>query len=510
MFEIWPSNITVYPSDRITFTARAIPPPVIWNAITNGTVQSDRSVKAVNNGLTVAANIAHKVTSGISAVEMTLTNACIPSGVGINKFVGITGSTTVDNVYRVWIKPTVVEVRDSITTLLASFSHTPVAGQVFKIEIANTSMALYIDGVFKNRQSNFFPTNSALPAYCAVDLEPPMSAPDMIIPSLVLRGNWVTRAGNIVWTTPAHGSLSSTSGSETTDYFNATIPGVYILKAEYAPASDNDLQIATAQINIPPLSIISESVVTLQPSQKVRFPTTYDGAQTSLVTWSVVSGAGSFSLGEFTAGTAPGTSVIRATSGSQFQDLTIVVPPVITSNFAAAQPGEVITFSTNIPTATWSASCGTASGSGATFLWTAPSQAGVTCKVTATGSGFTKIVDMPVLKLFPYDPNAIIPWDRRKTVLVSRAEDRTRLTRVKDKLGLGYESYELTFNNRDLTELQAAHAFWEEHYPGLRFIFANKVYSPVKRLVGYFDSDFRTEAGGTFCPIDYSFRFIEG
>ena len=93
------------------------------------------------------------------------------------------------------------------------------------------------------------------------------------------------------------------------------------------------------------------------------------------------------------------------------------------------------------------------------------------------------------------------------TVLISKAEDRSRSARVKDKGGLPFEAFELTFKNRDWPELLAAQAFWDEHYPGKRFIVEDRFRN--RRLQGYFDSDLRQEVDGD-CAIDYSFRFEEG
>jgi hypothetical protein len=111
------------------------------------------------------------------------------------------------------------------------------------------------------------------------------------------------------------------------------------------------LQKAESLITIPPLQILGETVRTIQPGQKIRFATNYDQAP-SPPTWSVVSGAGSFSQGEFTAATAPGTTVVRATAatGNQVADITITVPAVITPSYTAAAPSEVIDWDINILT----------------------------------------------------------------------------------------------------------------------------------------------------------------
>src|SRR5262249_9000035 len=71
-------------------------------------------------------------------------------------------------------------------------------------------------------------------------------------------------------------------------------------------------------ISIPPLTILGPSAVTLDPGQKVRFRTNYDDAKTDIVTWSVVSGGGSFDAAHvYTAASAPGNSTIRAAYSPQ-------------------------------------------------------------------------------------------------------------------------------------------------------------------------------------------------
>jgi peptide methionine sulfoxide reductase MsrA len=100
-----------------------------------------------------------------------------------------------------------------------------------------------------------------------------------------------------------------------------------------------------------------------------------------------------------------------------------------------------------------------------------------------------------------------LKWDRKKTVLLSRAEDRRRAARVKDANNEAYESFELTFNNRNLSELAAVQTFWDDHHPDKRFIFTDS-HRSIRKVV-YFDSDIAHDAAAT-CATTYSFRVIEG
>jgi hypothetical protein len=268
------------------------------------------------------------------------------------------------------------------------------------------------------------------------------------------------------------------------------------------------IQHAEAIIVIPTLQILGDLIRTFQPSQKGRIQTNYDIAQTQpAVTWSVVSGGGSFSQGEFTASAAPGTSVVRASaSGNQVADITINVPAVITPGFTYAGPSETIDWDTNIGSPVWTASAGPIdSGTG---VWTAPSGLGQTVKITASNGAFTATRDVLIMEKFPFsDPSAPLNWDRKKTVLVSVVEDRTRTSRVKDKDGLSFEAHEVKFTNRDVSELAVVHDFFDHHYPGKRFIFEDKLRN--RRMVVYFDSDIRHEVDSS-CAVDFSFRIVEG
>jgi hypothetical protein len=111
-----------------------------------------------------------------------------------------------------------------------------------------------------------------------------------------------------------------------------------------------------------------------------------------------------------------------------------------------------------------------------------------------------------VYEKFPYDPTAVIPVDVTGKVLVSEAEDGARAMRVKNKGGGSQRKFELQFKNRDLTELNAAIAFWQVNYNGRPIIFDDKVRG--QRIIVYIDSDLHYDVGAA-CDIDYSFRIVE-
>jgi hypothetical protein len=116
--------------------------------------------------------------------------------------------------------------------------------------------------------------------------------------------------------------------------------------------------------------------------------------------------------------------------------------------------------------------------------------------------------DVEILEKFPLDnPSAPLKWTRRKTMLVSTAEDRTRATRVKDKDGKSFELWEVSFLNTEIEELETVLDFFDRHYPGKRFIFEDKTRG--RRMVVYFDSDINVEVDSA-CACDFSFGIIEG
>src|SRR5262249_728030 len=278
--------------------------------------------------------------------------------------------------------------------------------------------------------------------------------------------------------------------------------GEYFARAQIASSA---FQQFDAIISIPPLTIIGPSAVTLDPGQKVRFRTNYDDAKSDLVTWSVVSGGGSFDAAHvYTAATAPGNSTIRAAFSPQQKDIVVTVRSVITPDYPAVEPSEVVDWDTNISAPTWTATAGSINSSSG--IWTAPGVLGQTAKIGVSGGGFSVPPHVVIASKFPCDPTAMIPVDVSRKALISEAEDGTRAARIKNKSGGSQRKMELSFRNRDLTELEAVIAFWLANYPSKPFIFMDKVRN--KRVVAYFASDLHYDVGAS-CDIDYSFRIVE-
>jgi hypothetical protein len=131
---------------------------------------------------------------------------------------------------------------------------------------------------------------------------------------------------------------------------------------------------------------------------------------------------------------------------------------------------------------------------------------GQTVKITAANAQ-TVTRDVLILEKFPFtDPAAPYKWERRKTVLVSVAEDRSRTARQKDKDGLSFEAFEVTFKNKDATEIATALDFFDRTGFGKRFIFEDKLRN-VRKIV-YFDSNINVDADAS-CAVDFSFRIVE-
>src|SRR5262245_21357519 len=352
--QIFPPAITLYPLDRQLFTAQAVPPPAMWDAVaTSGDIGGDYILFVDAAQSNTSAQGAHRLFSGIGIVECTITDNNRPDTGGIfvmNGFIrDINGALYA---YLINVNPTTIVITDENTNTLFNQNITVASGDVLRLELT-AGFRFYRNGVLLHSRVGL-PTAVTYPmSYQLGVFEPSISATSAIPPPRLI-GDW--RLAEVVdWTAPAHGSISTIGPSTKTEYFNGTIPGVYTLTGQIEALSDANLaQRALATITIPPLQILGPTEVVLQPSQKIRFKTNYDAAQTSLITWSVFAGGGSFSQGEYTAGSSPGTSIVRATASvnGQIADITVTVPAVITntSNYTAAKASEQIDFDTNIPT----------------------------------------------------------------------------------------------------------------------------------------------------------------
>lgn len=518
-FEIFPQSITLYPGDTQKLTFRATPPPVMWTVLTNCTINANHQLVRTASG-TFGASIEQRVHAGIGAVIWTFDSDMLPSGAGYVELqmFGV-GTILTSRLLRVKVETGTITVSEETPTTLDTITHTIASGDELKLEISGQIMRFYLNGTLETTRDVGtlveYPYRVNAFGYGAMASGTPKITP----PSFV--GSWEIfpedSAQNNLWT-PTGGTLNDSTDLWQPTFTAGDSPGVYTqtCTVEDSEPTAVTYQTATSTIIIPPLSILGESSLTLQPGEKYTFRTNYDNAQTRLVTWAVVSGGGSFSNGEYTAPTAPATPILKATSGDQQIIIRVTVPAVMTIKTAAnedvtaATLGEVLTLSTNIASGTinWTASVGTLSSStGSTVTWTAPNQSQLVGLIKATNGTYTVTAEIPVLKEFPYRPSRPLKWDARKTVLISRSEDRRRAARVKDYNNEGFEAFELTFLNRTLAELDAVRTFWNDHHPDKRFIFTDE-HRDVRKVV-YFDSDISHDAAAT-CATTYSFRVIEG
>lgn len=363
---IFPPVATVYPNDRQLFTAEAEPPPALWsNVLNSGDIQSDFSLQVDAAESQVAGNGGHALASGIGAIEMTIDNQCLPTSTNTLVIAGfITDINGTRYVFSVNIAATTVKVFDENNTEISTESYSTVAGDVYKIELA-AGFRLYrknagaTDFTLKFSRVGLGTTVIYPMTYQCVLTENTVTGPSRI-PAPKLIGDWnLSAAGTLVWT-GTHGSLTTAAGPQT-EFFGGTTPGRHSIAVTLEGSA---LQQATAIVDIPPLQILGETTVTLQPGEKVRFKTNYDAAQTKLITWSVVAGPGSFTQDEFTAGTLPGRSVVRATASVNglSADITVNVPATITNpnSYTAAKVSEEIDFATNLPLAPYFVSAGVA------------------------------------------------------------------------------------------------------------------------------------------------------
>ncbi len=512
MTEIFPQIITVLPGDVQTFTLRSSPPPVLWDSIDFADLEADQSLTR-NSAALFGGIIAPRVHSGIAGVQWTISADMLPdTGGELQMFLFGVGARIPTNGLQVFIAPTSIQVNDNDGNPLDTISHTIAAGDVFYLEVSGNIFRLAINGVTETTYEVTDPTE--YPVRASIFLDPPADSATPKITTPVLTGIWdiipTESAQDTLWT-PLGGTVDDSTDVWQVQYTAGNQPGVYTLSCVVASQA---LQTFTATVIIPPLSVLGLTDVTLQPGEKYRFKTNYDDAASKIVTWSVYSGGGSFANGEYTAGTAPGTSVLLAKYGDQEVTVTVRVPAVMTITVSgvavtAAKLGEVLTLTTNMGgTVNWTKDLGTLSATtGATVTWTAPNQSQLVALVTAENGTYTVTAEIWVLKHFPYDPNQTVNFERRKSVLISRAEDRSRSSRVKDYNNEAFEAFELSFRDRLLAEFEAARAFWDDHHPGKRLIYEDKIRS-LRRVV-WTDSDIRIE-GYSRKAISYSFRVIEG
>ena len=522
-FEIIPSGYLMYPGQSQTFYIRNEPAPVIWSTYSL-TLNSDRTVDGyLNNGAVVLA----VARSGVCRIKWTFDAAMMPASSNTVDMRMTANSTSGTKAFFVKAGPTSTVITDGTSTL-ATISRTLASGDYYILEKAGQVFRVYINS---ETVSNYtWDPGVALryPGYCQIAWGNMAltTASHITLPELI--GDWGVdfeasgQSGD--WTctdgTTAGGTFDDSSQILRTTFTAGTKPGVFPMTCVIAGQST--LQKASTFVTIAPLSIVGvESEITLQPGEVRKFDTNYDqnGLRT---TWSVVSGGGSFTNGVYTAATTPGASVLRSTYGNQIAQITVNVPVTITSSVGistatsdrlriqAAVLGEVVTFTTNMTgSITWTADIGTSSGSGSSFAWTAPSTSNVEARVTASNGTLSKTVVVPVLKKIPYDPSARIDGEIKKTVVLSRAEDGTRTSRVKNRYQEQFRALTLQFNNRTAAETDAMEAFWNDHYPQKRVIWDDKARSTTIRRIVYFDSDLGFSIAGN-CPYDYSFRIIEG
>jgi hypothetical protein len=502
--KIIPPIATVYPGDTQLFTAQAVAPPALWRGVLDsGDIKSDFSLEVDPAGAQTAASSGHILSSGIGIVEFTIDNQCLPTSSGLFSFTGfIREAGGFDYSYVVNIEATLLSVRDELTNLIFSQSYSTVSGDVYRLELV-AGFRLYRNGVLLHSRLAL-PTQVIFPQFYSVFIVEPTATAPTRVPQPRLVGDW-RLAPFVTWTTPTHGSLSTLGPGLVTEYSGGFTPGTYIVAGAVEPLADaGAIQKGTATIIIPPLQILGPNEVTLSPGQQIRFKTNYDAAQTSLITWSVVSGGGSFLNGEFTAPTAPGTTVVRATAAinKQVADITLTIPAVITTVISAGAPQEVVEFSTNLTDPVWTASDGLINNAG---LWRVPEGTGRKVKITATGNGFTATRDILIVAKFPFsNPTLPLSWDRNLTALISLSEDRTnRITRDK---AAPFDSYEVKFLALSLSESNVIDAFFDAQGFGRPFILEDKLRGI--RKIGWFDSSIKHEASEQ-CDIDLSFRFLE-
>jgi hypothetical protein len=360
---IFPPVVELEPNQRQVFVAVAEPPPPMWDVITNlGDIGSDFALYMHSGQTQMGGNGAHKLNSGIGYFEITIDDFCRPitsGGTGqfsMNLF--LFDTTGANYNFTLNIAPTSIEVRDELNVQIYTEAYTTVSSDVYRLEGSSGGMRLYRNGVLKFSRTSLG-TTIIYPIIWSAFLLQPMAVGAGRIPAPRLIGDWQLMGsaaiegghdGVVTFTAPSHGSLTVTNRVMSTEYFGGTIPGQYTLAGQIEAARDPNLvQKATAQIIIRSLKVLGPSAVTLKSSQKARFKTNYSD---SLIAWSVVSGGGSFSQGEYTAPALAGDALVRAIASvnAQAADIAISIPGAITNanGYTAAKASEQIDFDHNV------------------------------------------------------------------------------------------------------------------------------------------------------------------
>jgi hypothetical protein len=373
---IFPPVIEVYPNDRQLFTAEATPTPPLWAGVVDALTQADSSLIIGGAASSMSAGSGHRLFSGIGVIEFTINDLFRPSSTGLFNLTGFINDVAgFQYIFTLEIAPTTVRGLAEGGSVIYFETYSTVSGDIYRLEL-NAGFRLYrksaadADFVLKHSRVGL-PTQVIYPMSYAVSLIEPVITDPATIPPPHLIGDW-RLAPVVTFTTPSHGSLTMTGPSTATEYFGGTVPGKYPLQGWVNSAADANamVQRAVAIIDIPALQILGSADVRADPGQKLRFKTNYDRAQTALIAWSVISGDGSFTQGEYVAGSLARTSVVRATASvnSQVADIKVTVPPLITNanGHKAAKVSEQIDFDTNIALIPYFVGVGTkAEGTGA-------------------------------------------------------------------------------------------------------------------------------------------------
>jgi hypothetical protein len=493
-----PSTVSMIPQGWQEFTLVADPPPAIWTAVTNAVVQQNLSIKPADVNATMSAYGAHRLRQGTGTVTFMLDSGGFPASGGV---FGANLQDADSALFAGWEynrSTNSLRVYNSVNSNLHTFPVVLGTGSTVTIEIAGSVWRVsYSSASGTDNYTVTPPGGIKYPCFYGVAMSATMTA-GSFFPLPTLFGQWTSLADPF-WTVSG-GTVQPEAGVARAQFYAGIAnvgldPGVYQIAATYA---DSVWQKAIGTITVQALQILGPAVVSLNPGQVVDFNTNY-----TTVSWSAVGGGSITQTGLYTAPLTPGSYTVRATYNTQNANVTVTIAATISPQLTGAFPGQVVQFTTNMPSPVWTSTCGTMTAGG---LWTAPSGIGVTCTITMTSGTTVVTLDVPILDIFPYDPSVSFTDDVTKTILMSMAEDGSRTARVKNQYNKSRRKYELTFRNRDSQEYLAAEGFWRSHYPDRTFMFNDAILGIQVEV--YFDSDFRCEPQAG-CPIDYAFRLIE-
>lgn len=497
-----PQNVTGYPSQTLFFDLRSsgsIAPS--WTAITGATQDTARTL-TYSSGAYMEGSGLFALFGSSGTWSYVLSARNFPSSTGTLKFkfqsmttpahyaeititsAGAISITTIAPDAVVWYANgnSYAEVPPSNgTTYTVDLDYlTAASGQTLTAEINQYTGIKFTLGTqrfewvcgFGAGLGLFIPPFS----YYAKITTPVVTTPALLVAPSLVAGDWRPSSATS-WTLDSDGggqlSLPSSTSYTNNVGIGSTAPtGTYTIRVAQPTIGGAALDDATATIRIPAFTVLSDVTVTMQPSQTLRFRTTYDDAPTVIVSRSAT--GGTWTGLDYTASATVGNYTLTFTAAGQTREVVVTVAATIAPAYDYFYPGETVVFACTLSgTQTWPSTLGgnNLTGSGTSRTWVVPNKIGEMFVLSVTNGTSTVTKNVTVLEKFPYACQIPLAGTHSKLSVIESLNDGTLVGRVKRAGGVSTATFELNFEHRETTELTAALAFLDRHSPQRRFIF---------------------------------------